>query len=311
MAKKELPSIFLNGDNTVRSSSVLNIDIDLQLTLTGTFLSAFCIFFPYINETLLRAGAGLLLCLFLPGYALGVVLYPNAASLRGVPRIALSFGLSLVVTPLVTMAVNSTPWGITLPSLALSLGTFTLISIVGAHYRRQRIPSAERPTYTFLSKRDESFFARSFVSQSRFNKTLSVLLVSLIVVAAVGLIVDGTNTSNLSQNYTQLYILDASGGTTDYPLHYTLGEQQAIIVGITNHESKSVQYNLVLIQNGSSGSEQLYSQSISLADNTTWQNVINIKPTATGEFKMEFLLFMGNSSTNPYREAYLRANVTK
>ena len=311
MAKEESPSTPLNASNTLRSGSIFNIDIDLKLILAGTFLSVFCIFFPYINETLFRAGAGLLLSLFLPGYALGAVLWPSTARLRGVPRIALSFGLSLVMTPVLAGIVNSTPWGITLPSLAVSLVTFTFVCIAAAHYRRQRVPSAERPTYTFLGTRDESFFARSFVSQNRFNKTLSVVLASLIVVSAAALIVYGTGTSNSSQNYTQLYILDASGGTINYPLNYTLGSQQAVIVGITNHESKSMQYNLTLIQSNNSSSEQLYSKQVVLPDNTTWQNVINIKPTAVGEFKIEFLLFTDSNSSAPYREAYLWANVTR
>jgi uncharacterized membrane protein len=312
MAKEELPSPAPSVRGTLRINAILDVDIDLKLTFAGTFLSVFCIFLPYINETLLRAGAGLLLCLFLPGYALGVVLFPSTASLRGVPRIALSFGLSLVITPVMAIIVNSSPWGITLPSLALSLGAFTLISIAVAHYRRQRVPRAERPIYTFLGKRDKSFFARYFVSQNRFNKTLSIVLVSLIVASGAGLIVySGIGTSNSSQSYTQLYILDASGGTINYPLHYTLGAQQPVIVGITNHESKSMQYNLVLIQNGSSGSKQLYSKRVVLPDNTTWQNAINIKPTAVGELKMEFLLFTGSNSSAPYREVYLWANVTK
>jgi len=131
------------------------------------------------------------------------------------------------------------------------------------------------------------------------------------VVSAAALIVYGTGTSNSSQNYTQLYILDASGGTINYPLNYTLGSQQAVIVGITNHESKSMQYNLTLIQSNNSSSEQLYSKQVVLPDNTTWQNVINIKPTAVGEFKIEFLLFTDSNSSAPYREAYLWANVTR
>jgi uncharacterized membrane protein len=72
----------------------------------------------------------------------------------------------------VAMVLNSTPWGITLFSLALSLITFTLISIAVAHYRRQRVPSPERPIYTFFDKRDEAFFARSFGSQSRLKKKI-------------------------------------------------------------------------------------------------------------------------------------------
>ena len=140
------------------------------------------------------------------------------------------------------------------------------------------------------------------------------MLVSLIVASAAALIAYGgfsTSDSNSSQSYTQLYILDANGGTIDYPLNYTLGAQQPVTIGITNHESKSGEYNLVLIQNGSLGSEQLYSKRVVLPDNTTWQNAINITPTASGEFKMEFLLFKGNNTAEPYREVYLWANVTK
>lgn len=311
MAKQELSSTPPNIDNTPRSRSVFHIDIDLRLILVGTFASVLCIFFPYVNETLLRAGAGVLITLFLPGYALCVVLFPSTASLRGVPRIALSFGLSLVITPVLAIVANSSPWGLTLSSLAFVLGAFTLGSIVIGHYRRQRVPSAERPVYTFFSRRDESFFARSFVSQSRFNKTLSFVLVGLIVISAAALIDYGdSSTANSSQNYTQLYVLDAAGGTINYPLNYTLGVQQPVIVGVTNHEFKTVQYKLVLIQNGSAHSEQLYSHQIVLRDNATWKNVVSIKPTAVGLLKMEFLLYTGSNRTAPYREVYLWANVT-
>jgi hypothetical protein len=80
--------------------------------------------------------------------ALGVVLFPSTASLRGVPRIALSFGLALAITLVVAIVANSSPRGITLPSLALSLKTFTIICTAVAHYRRQHVPTAERPIYT-------------------------------------------------------------------------------------------------------------------------------------------------------------------
>ena len=310
MDKKEL--LPPNRGNTFQSTSIFDIDIDLKLTFAGTILSLFCIFVPYVNETLFRAGAGLLLCLFLPGYALGVVLFPSVANLRGVSRIALSFGFSIVITPVIVIAANITRWGITLPSLALSLGAFTFICIALAHYRREHIPKVERPIYTFLNKRHESFFARSFISQNRLNKTLSIVLVSLIVISAAALIVyAGFGNSDSSQKYTQLYVLDANGRTINYPLNYTLGAENAVTVGISNHESRSVEYNLVLIQNGSTGSKQLYSKQVVLPENATWQNLINIQPTAVGEFKMEFLLFTGNNSSAPYREVHLWANVTK
>lgn len=293
------------------SNSISDIDIDLKLEVAGTFLLVCCIFFPYIGETPLRAVAGLLLGLFVPGYALSVVLFPRISTARGVPRIALSCGLSLVVTPFLAVIVNSSPWGITLPSLAFSISAFTLASVTLAAFRRQHLPSTERPINTFLLKGDNSLYRRFFFSQNRFNKTLSLVLVGLIIASAAGLIAYGAiGNSSFNQNYTQLYLLDTNGRTINYPLNYSLGESKPVVVGITNHESSNVQYKLVLMQNNSSSSQQLYSQTLTLADNSTWQQVINIKPTAKGEFKMEFSLFKGNNTAQPYREVYLWANVT-
>ena len=59
-----------------------------------------------------------------------------------------------------------------------------------------------------------------------------------------------------------------------------------VIVGITNRESATAGYTLVLTQNNSSGSEQqLDSQRVTLSDNSTWQKTINIQPTVRGGLK--------------------------
>ncbi len=59
--------------------------------------------------------------LFLPGAMLVTALYPRGEDLGELERIALAIGLSLAIVPLVGLALNYTPWGITLSPTMVAL----------------------------------------------------------------------------------------------------------------------------------------------------------------------------------------------
>ncbi|XES77654.1 MAG: DUF1616 domain-containing protein [Candidatus Bathyarchaeia archaeon] len=59
--------------------------------------------------------------LFLPGAMLVTALYPKSEDMDGLVRFALAIGLSLAIAPLVGLALNYTPWGITLPPITVVL----------------------------------------------------------------------------------------------------------------------------------------------------------------------------------------------
>jgi hypothetical protein len=65
--------------------------------------------------------------LFVPGYTLIEALYPKAEELDRIERIALNVGLSLAMVPLVGLALNYTPWGITLEPILASLSALVLV----------------------------------------------------------------------------------------------------------------------------------------------------------------------------------------
>ena len=72
--------------------------------------------------------------LYLPGYTLVKTLFPpkmpnktSKGTIEKTERIALSFGLSLVVVPIVALLLNFTPWGIGLIPVVLCLFVFSLI----------------------------------------------------------------------------------------------------------------------------------------------------------------------------------------
>ena len=92
----------------------------------------------------LRIILGLAFIIFFPGYTLVAALFPRKGDLRGVERLALSFGLSIAIVPLIGLVLNYTPWGIRLYPAMLSILGFIIIMTMVALYRRGRIPSGER-----------------------------------------------------------------------------------------------------------------------------------------------------------------------
>jgi len=85
---------------------------DLTLVIFLTLLCIPFVLIPPLNETPIRIILGLPLVLFLPGYSLIAALFPRKADLDGIERVALSFGLSLAIVPLLGLVLNYTPFGI-------------------------------------------------------------------------------------------------------------------------------------------------------------------------------------------------------
>ena len=92
----------------------------------------------------LRIALGLLFVLFFPGYTLLSALFPKRDDLDGIERIALSFGLSIAIVPLIGLILNYTPWGIRLYPILISITLFILIASGIAWYRQRRLAPAQR-----------------------------------------------------------------------------------------------------------------------------------------------------------------------
>ena len=78
-------------------------------------------------EGTLRIILGLPFILFIPGYILIFALFPGRKTDQGIDiieRIALSFGLSIAIVPLIGLGLNYTEWGIRLEPILLSVFLF-------------------------------------------------------------------------------------------------------------------------------------------------------------------------------------------
>jgi len=120
------------------------VPCDLALVIALTLACILFVMVPPLNETPVRIILGLLLVLFLPGYSLIAALFPGKDDLDGIERIALSFGLSIAVVPLLGLALNYRPFGIRLVPILVVLSAFTVSLAVIAGVRMQGLPEGER-----------------------------------------------------------------------------------------------------------------------------------------------------------------------
>src|SRR5512133_1052183 len=100
--------------------------LDLLLTAALVILTDIFVLVPALSGSFLRTVFGLLLVLFLPGYALTAALLPAKKDLEGIERALLSLGLSIAIAPLMGLGMNYTSWGIREVPMLTGLSVFTL-----------------------------------------------------------------------------------------------------------------------------------------------------------------------------------------
>ena len=86
----------------------------ISLSVLVIVLVAPIILFP---SNILRIILGIPFLLLFPGYALAAALSTKGRGMDAVERVALSFGLSIAVVPLIGLILKYTPWGIRLEAV--------------------------------------------------------------------------------------------------------------------------------------------------------------------------------------------------
>ena len=189
--------------------------------------------------SMLRKALGLAFILFFPGYVFITALFPERKELDNLERLALSFGLSIAIVPLIGLALNYTPWGIRLTPILTSLTIFNLIFAVAAIYRREKAFEPWIPRITLERIKKELEWAES----SRLDRILTVILIAAIVtsVATLAYVISHPKPG---EAFTEFYILGPGGKAADYPTNLAVGENGTVIIGIVNHEHRNVTYHV-------------------------------------------------------------------
>lgn len=297
----------------------------------------------YPMDTAIRTVFGLPFLIFIPGYILVFALFPTKKIVQGIDtteRIALSFGLSIAIVPLIGFLLNYTPGGIGLQSILLSLLVFNIIVSFIAFYRWNKAPSQNRIIFSF----EFSYFK----TKNKFEMILIIFLV-LSIIITFSTIIYVINNPRTGETFTEFYLLGSKGEIVGYPRNLSIGEDGSVIIGLVNHEYKTINYTIEiwLIEETYSynttthTNETTYThmwfmdkftqslKSISFTNDKDWKSQWEYNYTfqikRRGEYKLTFLLFTTPAQEynryedykniaeqwmkNAYQRTYLNINV--
>ena len=274
---------------------------DLKAVLIWLIFAIIFIYVPVLNGTPVRIIFALPVVLFIPGYALITALFPGNEEIDIIERIALSFGLSIAVVPLIGLGLNYTPFGIRLDPIVTSLVIFTVAMVMIAQYRRALLPAEQRfvlPVREFTDGMREEFFNPE---GSRTDRILSVILL-IAILAAVLTTVYVIVVPKEGEKFTEFYILGEKKMAADYPDRIFIGQEYPIFIGVGNHEYRNVTYTIETHLVNMTFDERTNTSSIdrmalfnttrlTVPDNETTIFPFNLSASSTGFNRVEFLLF--------------------
>lgn len=334
-----------NGLVRYVSRSYRSIPTDVAIVASLVVLADVAILLLPGSVGFLRVALGLPLVFFVPGYALLTVLFPEKSGApsdatadrrstgsvnrirRGdvdaVERVALSFGTSLALVPVVVL-LGSTVFGTlsVLPVLATINVVVGCLLAVGTA-RRRATPEPHRFEVSTHRIRRSVFGAESLKSLVRNG----VLAVSVVLVAST--LIYAIAVPQTGQSFSQLQVLTESGSgdlvTSGYPANVTAGEAESTHVRVENHENERTTYALVVelqrvrAQGGSSTvveEQRLAQMEQTLPPGETWEPRVEFTPELMGsDLRLTYLLYEGDvpddpSRENAYRSVYTPINVT-
>lgn len=337
-------------------SIVKNLPIDLFIVILYSIIVGGSIGLSGTLPTGIRFMLGIPLLVIIPGYALLSALFPGRPSRtadqsnslsrlsqrfdsahsiqeRGVrwgERLALSFGLSLFIIPLLallldlsaTLLETGSPYR-TRPIVGVIV-VFSLAFSVAGIVRRLRLPRSERfsvPVGYWIDDLNDG------LSGPPANALLNVVLILSILVAATSMAYALAIPKD-GETYSGLRVMEHNdaGELTLVSGNVTLTtneRSQPFTVVVENQEKEQMNYTAVVqLQRLNNAGETIGQtelrrfESPPVPANRTWQRQHRLTPTVTGDrLQLTYLLYKGNPPQNPternaYQSVHLSVNIT-
>lgn len=315
----------------------VRLPADLAAVLLGLVLTDISLLTPIVRELPFRIVTGFGILLFLPGYVLTALIFPEGGGatasnsalapessrrgIDGIERTILSIALSLVIVMATALGLDVAGIGITLKTTLVALNVIIVALTVGATIRRFRVPSKQQ--YQPAIGGWLRGLRADITNLDGVDRVLSALLLGLILFAVVGTVYTAAVPSN-EERFTEFYLLaegpDGELGATEYPTDFTVGESRELVVGLDNHEAKPITYTVVVeLQNVTRRSpdatvlseRELHRFQTRIQAGESWQKRHVITPQRTGtNLRLQYLLYRGDVPTEPTREtAYRRLHL--
>jgi uncharacterized membrane protein len=250
---------------------------------------------------ILRSLLGLLLVLFVPGYALQMAFFPREDALDGPERLALSFGLSMAIIPPLALLLDALPWGIRLWPIIFGQGLLIILCSAVALWRRHRLPAEER--FQVVVEADMRSW---WNTQDRTGRILYTILAFAIVLAAVSVIAIVV-LPRPGDHFTEFYLLGPEGLAEGYPREAMAGEAISVITGIANREGVAAEYRIEV----RSGEQQIGAVGpFVVGDGEIWEGSVSYMLPQGGE-DQQVLFLLYRDGGEPYHALRLWINVVE
>jgi uncharacterized membrane protein len=252
---------------------------------------------------------GIITLLILPGYAMATALFARAPDLDGFERAALAVGLSVAQVPLLVLAIDRTPWGLSPAALAVGLGVLTCLWCAVAAVQLHRAPAAER-----YSPAARLPWPPSAVRWREWPAALSRLerlerlavLVSLALVGLVGCSLLRVSTQPALPPTTEFYMLGRGGLAEDFPRAAAPGESIEVALGVANREGRRLDYRAVARRGGADLGPPL---PIGVEAGATWTGRLTFALPAYGFDQRVEIALWRDGDAEPYRRLQLVVDV--
>ena len=279
---------------------------DLQVAFVFVVSTLIFALVSPLDQSFIRIVLGLIMVLFLPGYALIAALFIGKDDLDAIERIVLSFGLSIAVVPLLGLGLNYTSFGIRLVPIILTLSFFTIAMLTIAYIRRENLPKDEQFSVPFQQMYASLKHELYVKPETKIDRILTVILV-ISIIMSVSVLAYVVVTPKQGEKFTEFYILGPEGMADNYPINFSVGQTGNLIVGVVNHEYETVNYTVDLIL----ANETLKSLRLQLKHNGTWEQDVEFTPDHIGNnSKLILFLYRNDNFTEPYRSLHLWLDIT-
>ncbi|WP_121823393.1 DUF1616 domain-containing protein [Halostella salina] len=298
------------------------------------------------DGSLLRAAVGVPLLLFLPGYVVVAVAFPGsadtaasdqpfdpspddpAATVDGVERAALSFGMSVALLPVVAVAVAASPFPLSRPVVVAAFVGLICVGAVTAAVRRARLARHRRyrvPVGRWVADLRAGLFGtdRRYAGLVNAALVVSVLLATATMGYALAVPQDGESYSSIA-----LLTENESGEleATDYPTNLTAGDPAELVVSVENNEGAETNYTVVAVvqrvEPAADGVRVLEQRELdrfeaAVGPGETWRRTHAAVPDLVGDrIRLHYYLYRGDvpeavNADTAYRSAYLSVDVNR
>jgi uncharacterized membrane protein len=281
--------------------------IDLILVLLLSIICTVIIFIPNLdmaifNGITVNTVAGLLLMLFLPGYALVATLCTRKTDLNVFTRLVLSFGISYFLTAVVGLILPYTSMGSSLESILQVLSVITLIFIVTAFVMRMRTPQRDR-FGVGIGRSDIKGTSTQGGSPTTplpkgSHRKRNMMMVGVLLLIAIFISAPTAfNFLNPVEGSTEFYVLGPDGqNITNYPSNLTSGENGTVNIVLVNHEHQDTDYRVKITSNQTVIGEL----NVTLKPDEKKEIPYTFTVGEPGTKKLEFLLFKLPDIDNVY-----------